>query len=300
MKWIIKNPTPTKDRKYWGDYHIGRCLAKYLKRLGQNVNTHYYKDWKKNEKADIILVLRGKFRYKPKKSAALNIMWNFGHPEDVSLEEYESYDIIFVASNHYINILKNKIDKPIYPLLLCTDPEEFYIKDKNNDLNRKDYVFVGSTRGVKRPCVLWAIEYGVPLKVWGKGWEDWIDKKYIVSEYISNKKLPELYSRAKVTLNNHWPDMQKYGFINNRIYDALACGLPIISDYSKELHDLFPNEVLYYRNKEEFKKCLNEININYSKIKERVNNVIPRIHEEFSYENRARTLLKTVKKHLKA
>jgi spore maturation protein CgeB len=299
MKWIIKNPAPTKAHKHWGDYHIGRCLSKYLKRLGQKVETHYYRDWKKDEKADVVLVLRGKFKYKPKKNARLNIMWNFGHPEDVSLKEYKLYDIIFVASNSYAKTLKKKINKPVYPLLLCTDPEEFYIKDKKNDMKRKDFVFVGSTRGVERPCILWAAEYGIPLKIWGKGWEKWIDKKYIVDEYIPNSKLPELYSKSKATFNNHWPDMLKYGFINNRVFDALACGLPIISDYSKELYSLFPNEVLYYRNKKEFINRIDEINSNYQKVKERVNKAIPRIRKEFSYESRAKTLLMTVKKHLK-
>lgn len=298
MKWIIKNPALTDKHKHWGDYHIGRCLSKYLRRFNQEVETDYYKNWKNNKKADIVLVLRGKFRYKPKKNAALNIMWNFGHPEDVSLKEYESYDLVFVASNQYSKVLRKKINKPVYPLLLCTDPEEFYIRDMKNDMKRKDFIFVGNTREVKRPCVFWAIEYGIPLKLWGKGWEEWIDKKYIVSQYIPNEKLPELYSKAKATFNNHWTDMIKHGFVNNRIFDALACGLPIISDYSKELYNLFPNEILYYRNKKEFKKCLDELNSNYSSIKEKVNKVIPRIHKEFSYESRAKTLLEIVKKYI--
>lgn len=299
MKWIIKNPSPLDYRqKMWGDYHIGRSLTKYLTRLGENVETDYDGKWNNKKKADVILVLRGKYPYKPRSNAKLHIMWNYGHPEDVSIKEYESYDIILVASNQYADVLKKKISKPVYPFLLCTDPEEFYINNKDNDMKRKGIIFVGNTRGVKRECISWAIEYAVPLKIWGRGWEKWIDKKYVVDKYIPNKKLSKLYSKSKATLNNHWPDMIKYGFVNNRVFDALACGLPIISDYSEELFNLFPNEILYYRSKNEFKKCIERLNSNYKEIKDRVNSVIPRIISDFSCGKRASDLLKIVKKHL--
>lgn len=299
MKWIIKNPSPLDYRlKMWGDYHIGRSLSKYLIRLGEKVETDYHSKWNNNKKSDVVLVLRGKYPYKLRSNTKLHIMWNYGHPADVSVKEYESYDIILVASNKHADVLKEKISKPVYPFLLCTDPEEFYINDKNNDMKRKDIIFVGNTRGVKRNCVSWAIEHGVPLKIWGRGWEEQINKKYIVDKYIANEKLSKLYSKSKATLNNHWPDMIKYGFVNNRVFDALACGLPIISDYSEELFNLFPNEILYYRNKNEFKKCIDHLNSNYTEVKEKVNNVIPRIISDFSYEKRATNLLEIVKKHL--
>ncbi len=298
VKWIIKNPSPLDYRKkMWGDYHIGRSLTKYLTRLGEEVETDYHDKWNNKKKADVVLVFRGKYPYQPHKNAKLNIMWNFGHPKDVSKTEYESYDIVLLASNHYANVLKNKINKPVYSFLLCTDPEEFY-PNKASDMKRKNIIFVGNTRGVKRDCVSWAIEYGVPLKIWGRGWEKWIDKKYIVDKYIANEKLSKLYSKSKATLNNHWPDMIEYGFINNRVFDALACGLPIISDYSNELFSLFPNEILYYRNKDEFKRCIDKINTNYNQIKDKVNNAIPKIISEFSYEKRAIDLINIVKQHL--
>ncbi|SDY45808.1 Glycosyl transferases group 1 [Proteiniborus ethanoligenes] len=294
MKWIIKNPSPTDYRQNkWGDYHIGRCLTKYLTRLGEKVETDYYTDWYNKKKSDVVLVLRGKYPYKPNKNSSINIMWNFGHPEDVTKKEYEAYDIILIASKHYSSILKKQLNKPVFPFLLCTDHEEFY--NKNTDLERKGFIFVGNTRGVKRDCVLWAIEYKLPLKVWGRGWEKFIDKKYIVDEYIANEKLVNLYSKAKVTLNNHWPDMLEYGFINNRVFDALACGLPVISDYSEELYNLFPKEILYYNNKKEFKKCIDEINLNYPSVIEKVNRASEIIINEYTYEKRATKLIQLVK-----
>ena len=38
------------------------------------------------------------------------------------------------------------------------------------------------------------------------------------------------YRNARVVLNDHWPDMRDKGFVSNRIFDVLACGVPLISD----------------------------------------------------------------------
>lgn len=296
MKWIIKNPAPTDWRQEkWGDFHFGRCLTKYLRRLGQEVKTNYYPEWENEETTDVILVLRGKYPYIPKKNSKIHIMWNVSHPELVPLKEYDLYDMVFVASNFYANKLKDKIAKPVYPLLQCTDIGEFYIKDFSIDQYRKDIIFVGNTREVERPCVIWAEEYGLPIKIWGRGWTKWIDKKHIVGQYIENKQLRNLYCSARVTLNDHWPDMLKYGFINNRIFDALACGLPVISDFNMELFKLFPDEILYYKNKNEFINCIEKYIMNYPDIKSKVNSIIPRINKEFSFQSRAKILLEKSK-----
>ena len=80
-------------------------------------------------------------------------------------------------------------------------------------------------------------------------------KDVVDSTFMPNEKLPALYRSAKVTLNDHWKDMLDYQFVNNRIFDALACGLPVISDCCDELREIFPEAVLYYSNKEEFHQC---------------------------------------------
>ena len=49
-----------------------------------------------------------------------------------------------------------------------------------------------------------------------------------------------------------WKDMLDDQFVNNRIFDALACGLPVISDSCEELRNIFPDTVFYYETKEDF------------------------------------------------
>ena len=150
-----------------------------------------------------------------------------------------------------------------------------------------------------RPCVLWAAQDKLPLKIWGAGWKAMLgpDKTMVQDVFIENSQIPALYRSARVTLNDHWKDMLDYQFVNNRIFDALACGLPVISDCCDELREIFPEAVLYYSNKEEFHQCVKEIENNYEEVKAKVDEQWPVIKEKYSFETRARELVEIVEKH---
>ena len=86
--------------------------------------------------------------------------------------------------------------------------------------------------------------------------------------------------------------MIAYQFVNNRIYDALACGLPVISDSFDELKDLFPDELLYYHDKQSFQECLRRLDEDYVNIKKKTSAVKERIKAEFSFDARADELIR--------
>lgn len=294
MKWIIKNAAPSDSRRQkWGDYHFGRSLSKYLERLGQEVDTHYDPGWDEDAACDVVLLLRGKYAFPPEPArhkGALRIIWNISHPADVSLEEYETYDLVFVASRSWADRLRPQISRPVFPLLQCTDPEEFFERPPNG-AGRSDFVFVGNTRDVERPAVLWALDYGLPLKIWGRGWHAWPEaERQVVGDYVPNEELGALYSRSRGTLNDHWTDMKEFGFVNNRILDALACGLPVISDWHQELESIFPDQVLFYRDKDGFTDCLEALLLDYPRVQERVQAAGQAIRKEFSFKQRAQQL----------
>lgn len=292
MKIIIKNPAPTDLRqKKWGDYHFGRCLVKYFNRLGAEVKTHYKSDWQKKDSADAIIVIRGKFPYQPK-SRHIYILWIISHPGTITAEECEAYDAVCVASYTHAESLKQEISVPVFPLLQCTDHEEF---SDSSIKYREEIVFVGNTRGVPRDCVIWAIEYGLPLKIWGRGWEQLIDPEHIVADYINNEDLGKLYAHAKFTFNDHWNDMRSLGYINNRILDVISCGLPVISDFHEELHRLFPDEILYYSSKENFFSCVEQMLIAYPEYQNKLSALAPLVKKEFSFESRAKFIFDLIR-----
>lgn len=300
--WVIKCPAPDSEKKVrWGDYAYAVALKRYLDRMGKYTVIDLYEDWNCEEDADVVLVLRGREFYRPdrRNEKCLYIMWNISHPEMVTEEEYQLYDVICVGSLHYAKKLQKKITVPVVPLLQCTDTELFYPDQEAEKHRGKDYLFIGNSRNVARPCVLWAAKDKLPLKIWGAGWKAMLgpDKTMVQDVFIENSDIPALYRSARVTLNDHWKDMLDYQFVNNRIFDALACGLPVISDCCDELRDIFPDAVLYYSNKEEFQKCVAQLENDYDAIKARVDAQWPMIKEKYSFEARAKELVEIAEKY---
>lgn len=294
--WVIKCPAPEGAmRNGWGDYAYAAALKRYLDRLGIYTVLDTKEDWDCGENADVVVALRGYYFYRPdrRNKKCLYIMWNISHPDLVTTEEYELYDVVCVSSRHYAKQLKERLSVPVFPLLQCTDTELFYPSQEEKISYRWDYIFVGNSRGIARNCIMWAAEEKLPIHIWGNGWNKFLpgDKELVEALSIENDRIPELYRSARVTLNDHWEDMLEKQFVNNRIFDALACGLPVISDVSQELQDIFPDAVLYYRNKEEFQSCIRQIQDNYEEIKGRVLAQWDLIQREYSFEARARELV---------
>ena len=300
--WVIKCPaTEGKAKYHWGDYYYAIALQKYLERKNIYVVIDTRQDWGCDEEADVVLVLRGNHFYRPdrRNGKTIYIMWNISHPDMISKSEYELYDIVCVGSRYYANKLKEQISVPVEPLLQCTDTELFYPEERKTTNLKDDYIFIGSTRGVMRECVLWAAEDNLPLHVWGGGWKQMLpDHQDIIDgTFVRNEDLPALYRSAKATLNDHWKDMLDNQFINNRIFDALACGLPVISDGCDEMKEIFPEAVLYYCNKEEFQACIEKMEKDYDAVKTKALEQFDMIRKDYSFEKRAEELIEMVEKY---
>lgn len=302
MKWIIKNPAPWGPRLHkWGDYHFGRLLARQLACRGAAVETHYHPHWDRDGDCDVVLVLRGKHRFERRPgqhAGAVQLLWNISHPGGVSDGEYESHDFVAVASQPRAQELSARLSVPVAALLQCTEPEELAAvagqsgSGAGGDDVRRGFVFVGNTRNIRRPGVLWALEYGLPLCIWGHGWDRWRQARgRVVADYYPNEWLGRLYTRSRATINDHWDDMKAYGFINNRVIDALACGLPVVSDWHAELTRLFPDEVLYYRDHKEFETCMESLLLDYPAVQGRAESARERVCHEFTFEQRANELI---------
>jgi hypothetical protein len=296
MKWVIKNPAPRDSRLHkWGDYHFGRLLSKHLSRRGETVETHYHCDWDQDVACDVVLVLRGKhaFTARPAQHAGATwLLWNISHPNDVTDGECEPYDLVATASLPRAQTLGARLSTPVVPLLQCTDPEEFAADLRRGDEPRRGFVFVGNTRASLRPGVMWAIEYGLPLRIWGRGWDRWRQaQEHVVADYYPNEQLGWLYARSRATINDHWQDMKVQGFINNRVLDALACGLPVVSDWHEELARVFPDEVLYYRSQDDFEGCMERLLLEYPTVQDRAASAGAKVRRKFTFEQRAAELI---------
>ena len=243
----IKLPVP-KHQLYqqWGDFHLAYGLAKELREQGWVIRlapiSHWYKEYAVSD--SINLLIRGLSKYKTDPNQ-INIIWIISHPEKISPVELKGYDHILVASHSYATELENQLgDEKVSLMLQCTDPSRF--KCNENDDVISAILFVGNSRKVMRPIVQHAIDAELNLHVYGADWEPLIPSKYIKGTHIDNSILSEYYSKYSILLNDHWDTMKKYGFISNRLFDAVAAGATTISDDVQGIDKVFGDSVYTY------------------------------------------------------
>jgi spore maturation protein CgeB len=122
-----------------------------------------------------------------------------------------------------------------------------------------DVVVVAKSRDVFRSAVADAIAVGLRPAIYGSGWETFVDPELVVRSYVPNEELPVVYSSAGVLLNDHWQSMHEWGFVSNRLFDALACETPVISDAMPEIDELFDGTVLTYREPTELRALVDAL-----------------------------------------
>ncbi len=169
-KIAIKIPAPNWDEVHeWGDYHVSLGLKKEFEKKNCDVLLQILPEWDNDDdaKCDVVIVLRGLSRYNPK-PRHFNIMWNISHPDKVSIEEYNQYDYVLIASEIWTDKIREDVDVPVEAMLQCTDPELFY-----PDLGEEQHelLFVGNSRKVFRKIIKDLLPTDKDLSVYGTNWE---------------------------------------------------------------------------------------------------------------------------------
>jgi hypothetical protein len=254
MQFYFKIGVPRwKEAKHWGDFHFASALAVELKRRGHapviQILPEWYTDDDRN--SDVTIHVKGLSPYIPRKGP-LNIIWLISHPERTSIRELSRYDIVLVASRTFAGMLEKRIRRPVYPLLQFADSRHMY--PQQDPSQTCDLLFLGNSRKVKRKIIQDLSPVVWNLHVWGKDWEGFIDTRYIRGAYFPYEQARVLYSSARIVLNDHWQDMARLGFCNNRIFDALACRAFVISDRCQGLGGLIPGGLVTYQGKVDLRR----------------------------------------------
>ncbi len=239
----------------WGDTHFARQFGAALVDVGFSAELHVLPEWDRPDKqdVDIVIHLRGLTPYVPK-PAHLNVLWIISHPDDVSPEECDRFDLVLVASPSFAEELRPRVSVPVHVMMQATDTAHFSpegpVAQRSHDL-----LFVGNSRKHDRHGVRWAVDADLPLTVFGGDWDGLIDPSYVRGR-VPNEDLPALYRSASILLNDHWEDMRQRGFISNRIFDALACGVFVISDEVAGLTALLGDAVPTYADRTELEELV--------------------------------------------
>lgn len=251
----IKVAAPSAKKLAWGDYHFARSLADSLQAFGHRVRVDCGEFWE-SKPAQVVIVIRGLREYQ-KQSGELVVLWSISHPDQLSFEEIDSADLFYVASDSTKALFESATMTAPKTLLQATDSTKFHSGAGMQE--RSGFAFVGNTRKVFREVVRWAVELKLPLRLIGQGWRDYVPRSAIEAELVANDRLPQVYGSAEVVLNDHWESMREYGYISNRVFDAVACGAMVISDDIPTIGRVFGGMVKTASTLEEFAAAAHEL-----------------------------------------
>lgn len=280
----------------WGDWHVKMRLEAALHDMGHTVEVF-------PELADVTIYLWGSpfktkkdypFYYNPR---SFNVAWFYSNPDKMTDEELKMFDLIFCLSPSYANRIRDW-GPPVEILMGCTD-----MRPPKRSINSHDIVFIGNARG--------ALPYGreiirdlnppdgTRVLVFGHKWisKTEFNRSWYGGRYFPYDRLPELYSGAKISLNDHHPDMARNGFISVKIFDILASGGFCIADSVRGISDFFKGAVPTFRTPAE----LNEM-VRYYLEHDRERQALAErgkaIAWKHTYRDRAETIIEVTKKHM--
>jgi len=192
--------------------------------------------------------------------------------------------------------LRARTRTPVEVFLQATDDDRFRRVPAVPE-HAHDVAIVAKSRDVFRSAVADAVAAGLRPAIYGSGWEPFVDPALVVAEYVPNDELPQVYSSVGVLLNDHWQTMRDRGFVSNRLFDALACGTPVISDDLPDVHELFAGTVLTYRDVGELRELVATTLADPAAARARAARGREIVVEQHTFARRARELVDALRRH---
>jgi Glycosyl transferases group 1 len=221
------------------------------------------------------------------------------HPDLVSVYEVRDFDMVLAASAPWAREMSQRAGRPVHVLHQATDPRLFAPRAVPD--SGEPVLFVGGARRHgARPIVTDALAAGLDLALYGPFWQGLVPDSVIRADYLSYEQLSDAYGAAGVVLNDHWADMREQGFVNNRLFDAVASGARVVSDHIDGLDELFHGAVRTYSSVDELAKlCSPEGRSEFPDAQQRVD-IADRVRREHSFAARAEQLTQLVYEALRS
>ncbi len=272
-------------------------MADSFNAIGVNTRIDFRDEWYENRRdGEIELVLKGIYEFHPTNSNPC-LFWYLYPWGDGEFQDLILADFVFVASQDFEKrIIEHIGQEKVEVLQQCTDSRLFSPERFDSNLET-DILFVGSGTIDRRRygAVKMAIEAGQNVSVWGKKWGS-LPANHLKGEYIDNNDLGSHYASAKLVLNDHRPHMKENGFLNNRVYDVLACATPVVTDKISSFPDEIIPYIYQYDDVTSMKIAVEKALSESVETKQHRNAFAKNIRENHSFDARANEILKVINK----
>lgn len=289
---LIAAPSDPEGLVWWGDYHFARELQLALHRLGVGSRLLFrdtYMEEPQPAQQSALLVLRGKFapdrRWLQAARHSRKVAWIISWPLSPGAEELGGYDQLLVASAQDRPRLAAIAGRPAHTLLQASGFGSRALPRQP----RTGLLFVGNYLGSERPVVNDFLRTGLPLELIGRGWQELGMEPSAAG--LANEALPRRYGAALAVLNDHHRPMARYGYLNNRVFDVLACGVPVITDVAPGCPAELEPAVIRHQEGDDPHRTLERAQALRRDVA-LMGQVAEAVRERHSFEARAKTLLR--------
>ncbi|GAX60135.1 glycosyl transferase family [Candidatus Scalindua japonica] len=244
-----------KPRIFFVNYKFLSCgdvfrngLNHASEELGIEFTEAYWDDNKLPDKVmqfnpDLLFVIHGRSFVKKWHNQFRKLkkaVWLLDEPYEVDdTSKWSSFfDTVFVNDPSTIDIHQNA-----YYLPVSYDPQVYY---ENGHLKKYDVGFIGGYNKTRERYLLNLCEAGLLSYVVGGPWKSSKLRQLCLSKNISAHETANLYRQTKIVINvfrevHHFNTQKIPAFsMNPRIYESLACGSLVVSEYRTEIKKFFP------------------------------------------------------------
>ncbi len=227
------SPSPTATRAAaFGDLHTATELAAALAALGHEVELLEVagERWRESVDAvDVFVSLHDRLDLGEVPDRVVTAAWVRNWTDRwIGRPWFRGYDTVFASSQASAELIAERTGIEAGLLPLATNPERFRPLPAAPEL-RADLMFAGNHWGRERIVadVLPRVAESFDVRVYGKGWEDVPGMGPLSAGPLPYEKLPLAYSSSALVVDDSAPHTRRFGAVNSRVFDALACGVPV-------------------------------------------------------------------------
>ena len=300
LSFVVQMPVPNeKVQDTWGDYYFAQSLCRALERCGHKARTQVKDKWDHREdEREIDIALTGNIAYAPRPGNLTFVWLIYNKFLRSPYSALKKSDHVFVAGQPLLDSMTQSLGSDRCSLLPQAFDADLMAPPKEGAM-REGAAFVGLARKYGRPIVAQAFECGASLRLWGAGWQDTPAAEFFQGDRLPQADLPSVYSEAEVVLNDHRNNMRTQGIPSNRIFDALACAAPVITDEVAWLPEDIAPFVYKVSNATEFGEAYAAVRHESEEIKEKRRQFALEMRETHSFDQRARQIVDKAQSLLK-
>lgn len=296
----IKESSPSLAfRQGCGDYYFAESLARAFRRLGHEAEAVAKPDWERPARLNQIDInLRGQGRMPARPGVPLLLWLIYPSAPPVMREEVDEAAHVFCSSAIDTDRIAGTGVRNLSHLPQAFDPEIMYPAPAS--AARSGLLFVANNHFHQakslRPIARIAREAGSGLEIWGKYWGPTPLYGQVRGEVLANERLGAAYRGAEAVLCDHLDGMRRAGYVSNRMFDALACGAPVISDPIPGAPEEFFRDVYVAKDAATFRAAVREIRAETAEDRRRRHDLARSMRAAHTFDHRVRTILETLER----